>query len=315
MQNWDRALRAFDRTLALDSTFYLAYAHKIDLYRQAAGQTPTLMLDGDSLRLLDPAAAQRGDAAERLRAAQRRAYALAVRDARAWIAAAPSANAYQSLAILYFTQGRADSAAEVLRESLARPETRGAHTPFQLVYAESKSDPVAGTALAAGGASRARLHGLEVAGLEQSDRVPVRCRCRRGDDRQSRRRRLARVARVADGPGSGRARVAGGSTHATLAARRAPRGGGSGSQRRAGSFAASVASFERLPRGAGDFLRAPGDGVAVRLVSRDARSAVALAAAGMARRAARPGEIDALAALDARDTASAPRGDPVVPLG
>src|SRR5699024_1811627 len=125
------------RTLALDSTFYLAYAHKIDLYRQASGQTPALMLEGDSLRMVDPVSAQRGEMAERLKTAQRRAYELAVRDARAWVSAAPSPNAYQSLAFLYFSQGRADSAALVLRESLARPETHGAQTVFQLVYAES----------------------------------------------------------------------------------------------------------------------------------------------------------------------------------
>ncbi|HEX7979102.1 MAG TPA: protein kinase, partial [Gemmatimonadaceae bacterium] len=34
VQNWTRALRAFERTLDRDSTFYLAYSHKIDIYRQ-----------------------------------------------------------------------------------------------------------------------------------------------------------------------------------------------------------------------------------------------------------------------------------------
>jgi eukaryotic-like serine/threonine-protein kinase len=304
VQNWDRALHAFDRTLTLDSTFYLAYAHKIDLYRQAAGQTPTLMLDGDSLRLLDPAAVQRGDMAERLKAAQRRAYELAVRDARAWIAAAPSSNAYQSLAILYFTQGRADSAAAVLRESLARPETRGAHTPFQLVYAESKSDPVTAMRSLREALRAPDLHGLELQGsnnlieyLFGAGAAAAMTGSLTVVDS------LASLAsRTVQAPGGlglredPRTRLW--PLGVRLAAGLPPRG-------LAPAFAASLASFERLPRGGGDFLRA--QAVAALYVSylamRDPRSLALL-------RDWRGGqsplsEIEALAALDARDTVAA----------
>jgi serine/threonine-protein kinase len=304
VENWGRALRAFDRTLALDSTYYLAYAHKIDLYRQAAGQVAGLLLEGDSLRLLEPAVAQRPDAAERLRAAQRRAHELAVRDARAWISAAPSASAYQSLAILYFTQGNADSAAIVLRESLARPETHAAHTPFQLVYAESKRDPIVALQSLRLALRTPDVHGLELQGSNNLIEYLF---------------------------GAGAAAAMTGSltdvdSLASLATRtvHAPLGLGLEEDPRtrlwplgvrlaaglpprsiAPAFAAALTRFERLPHGAGDFLRA--QAVAALYVSyltmRDPRSLALL-------REWRPGqpplsEVDALAALDAHDTTAA----------
>jgi len=304
VENWNTALRAFDRTLALDSTFYLAYAHKIDLYRQAAGQTPLLMLDGDTLRLLEPATAQRGDEAERLKAAQRRAYELAVRDARAWIAAAPSSNAYQSLALLYFTRGHADSAAGVLRQALAHRETHDAHTAFQLVYAESKSDPLAALRSLRQALRAPDVHGLELQGSNNLIEY------------------LFGAGAAAAMTGS----LADVDSLASLAARTVEAPGGLGLRedprtrlwplgvrlaaglpaRTVGpALAASIASLERLPKGRGDFLRA--QAVASLYVSylatRDPRSLALL-------RAWRYGqgplsEIDALAALDARDTATA----------
>ncbi|MBW8771322.1 MAG: hypothetical protein JF589_16325 [Gemmatimonadetes bacterium] len=144
VKNWTRALHAFERTLDRDSTFYLAYSHKIDIYRQAAGQTPNLILEGDSLRIVDSATMQRPQSAAQLKAAQQVAYQLALRDARAWISAAPATSAYLQLALIYFGQGHADSAASVLRESMARPETHTAQTPFQIAYADSRVDPRVG---------------------------------------------------------------------------------------------------------------------------------------------------------------------------
>ena len=161
VQNWTRALRAFERTLDLDSTFYLAYAHKIDIYRQAAGQTGNILLEGDSLRVIDPAALQRPPVAAQLKTAQHEAYELALRDARAWIAAAPATSAYVQLALIYFGQGHADSAAAVLRESMTRPETHGAQTPFQIAYADTRVDPRAGLR-----SLRQALRTADVRGLE-----------------------------------------------------------------------------------------------------------------------------------------------------
>ena len=304
VENWGRALRAFERTLALDSTYYLAYAHKIDIYRQSAGQVPTLLLDGDSLRLLDPAAAQRPDVAERLRTAQRRAYELAVRDARAWISAAPSASAYQSLAILYFTQGNADSAAIVLRESLGRPETRAAQAPFQIVYAESKHDPIVALRSLRQALSAPDMHGLALQGSNNLIEYLFGAGAA-----------AAMTGSLADVDSL--AAIAARTVHPPLGLglREDPRtrlwplgvrlAAGLPPRSLAPALAASLASFERLPRGAGDFLRA--QAVAALYVSyltmRDPRSLALL----RAWRAGQPplSEVDALAALDAHDTTAA----------
>ena len=304
IDNWNRALRAFERTLALDSTYYLAYAHKIDIYRQAAGQTALLMLEGDSLHLVDPAAAQRGETAERLRAAQRRAYELAVRDARAWITAAPSSNAYQSLAILYLTQGHADSAATVLRESLARPETHDGQTVFQLVYAESKSDPVAALQ-----SLRRALRAPDMRALGQQGSNNLIESLLGAGAAAAMTGSLADVDSLAS--------VASRTVHAPggLGLREDPRtrlwplgvrlAAGLPARIVAPAFAASLANFERLPKGGGDFLRAQAAAALYvsYLATRDPRSLALL----RGWRAGQPAlsEIDALAALDARDTAAA----------
>ena len=161
--NWNKALRAFARTLALDSTFYLAYSHKVDLYRWAAGQADGLMLDGDSLRLLD-ATVRRALGAERLERAREDARQRAMTDARAWIRADPSPNAYVQLVWLHAGTGRYDSAAATLREAMARPETREAKTPFILAWILSRIDPPAAyaelrQALASASADELRAQG------------------------------------------------------------------------------------------------------------------------------------------------------------
>ena len=111
-------------------------------------------------------------------------------------------------------------------QSLARPETHAAQTPFQLVYAESQTRSDRRAAIAARGASRARHAWARAAGLEQPDRVSVRSRRCGGDDRQPLRRRFAGVDRRPHGASASRSRAEGGSAHATLAAWRPARGRG-----------------------------------------------------------------------------------------
>ena len=302
--NWTRALRAFNRTLALDSTFFLAYAHKIDLYRQAAGQVPGLLLEGDSLRLLDPAALQRPATADQLRAAQRRAYDLAVAEARAWVAAAPSTTAYQSLAVLYFTRGHPDSAAAVMREAMARRESRGPQTPFLLAYAETGSDPLAGVRLL-----RDAIRTADVTGLRQNGSGALIEYLFGAGSAAALTGRLgladslsALAARTVDPPdGLGisedpRTRLW--SVGVRLAA-------GIPQRTVASELSAQLATLERLPRGAGDYLRA--QTVPVLYVSylgnRDART---LAQLRKWRGTNAPfAELDALEALDASDTTAA----------
>ena len=120
-----RALRAFNRTLALDSTFHLAYSHKIVMYNSAGQVNSGLMLAGDSLYVLPDSAARRAFGAERFAAAKVQARALAVRDALHWVEVDPDAQqSHVALADTYTAAGFPDSAAMVLERALARPRLR-----------------------------------------------------------------------------------------------------------------------------------------------------------------------------------------------
>jgi serine/threonine-protein kinase len=88
--NWSRALRAFDRTLRLDSSFHLAYSHKLDIYRVAADPSSPVVLDGDSLRYAGGDLARLG-ADPAVRQTRRRAADLATREARSWARGRPGA--------------------------------------------------------------------------------------------------------------------------------------------------------------------------------------------------------------------------------
>ena len=225
-------------------------------------------------------------------------------DARAWISAAPSSNAYQSLALLYFRQGHADSAAVVLREALARPETHDAHTAFQLVYAESKSDP-----LGAMRSLRQALRAPDLHGLEQQGSNNLIEYLFGAGAAAAMTGSLAEVDSLASLAASTVHMPPGLGPREDPRARLWPLGvrlaSGLPSRPIAPLLAASLASFERLPKRGGDFMRA--QAVATLYVSylstRDPRSLALL----RDWRAGQPplSEIDALVALDARDTVAA----------
>jgi serine/threonine-protein kinase len=310
--NWTRALRAFNRTLALDSTFYLAYSHKLDVYRQAAGQVNNLLLAGDSLVLLDAADVRKPGEAARLAAAQRRALEQAKHDARAWIQAAPATSAYQALAILYWTQSEPDSAAAVLRESMAAPGAHGPQTPFQLVFMQALSDPVGAARLLSSTLRTVDAARLELEG--SSNLIEYLVGAGASAELTGRLGLVDSVAALAaktvHTPGiPGLAedpRLELWSVAAKIAAGVPPRV-------TSAPLAASIATFERLPRGRGDYLR--GQAVAALyvayLASRDART---LALVREWRGAQFPfQELDALAALDAHDTTAALRAVKLFP--
>ena len=142
--NWTRAFRAFQRTLAIDSTYYLAYAHTMDALRQASGQVPGLMLEGDSLFLVDSVARARPEVAARLTASRERAFRRAVEIGRTWTRAAPSPMAYRTLFYVYVGNRMADSGVAILRESAARPESRSPRVPFMIAAAQSLASPDSG---------------------------------------------------------------------------------------------------------------------------------------------------------------------------
>ena len=310
--NWTRALRAFNRTIALDSTFYLAYSHKIDVYRQAAGQVPTLLLEGDSLRLLDTAIARRPAGMAQLAASQRRAFDLASHDARAWVQSAPSVAAYQSLAILYRTRGHPDSAVAVLRESLNRPDTHGPQTPFQLAFMQTIVDPIAATRVLRDALRTTDERRLAVEGsanlieylLGAGAAAAITGNLTMVDSVASLAARTVRPPSALELREDPRPRLW--SIGVKLAAGVPPRTVNAPLQ-------ASLATVARTPKGTGDYLRAQSVATlyVAYLATRDART---LALLREWRGSQLPyQELDALAALDARDTTAAARAVKLFP--
>ncbi len=118
------ALRAFDRTLALDSSFHLAYAHKLQIYQSAATRGVPFMLDGDSLLQLTPGSPLAADTA-RIRAARRLASSLTIREARRWADSDPdAAQAHLAVAQAYATAQDYPAAAAAIRHAMQLPRVR-----------------------------------------------------------------------------------------------------------------------------------------------------------------------------------------------
>jgi serine/threonine-protein kinase len=122
-----RSLRGFHRTLAIDSTFHLAYSHLVQLYNNASSPQSNLVIANDSAFFTS---ARTGDTtspagvlAQRQRAeARRRGVAIS----QAWMRADPqSAQPVVQLAQSYDAAGQRDSAFAVLRGALARPISQG----------------------------------------------------------------------------------------------------------------------------------------------------------------------------------------------
>lgn len=131
--NWTLALRAFDRALALDSTFHLAYAHKLLIY-QAAGTdgTPLIVVDDSVLTFAGDTAARRYGTG-RIAEARRRIRATAVAQGRQWVATdvrAPAA--YSALADAYVAAGDFSQAALTLQQALAHPGVGTADMAFRV---------------------------------------------------------------------------------------------------------------------------------------------------------------------------------------
>ena len=122
--NWAASLKAFNRTLELDSTFHLAYSHKLDLYRQASNGGSQMILDGDSLLYVGGERARADFGADRISAARARARELAIAEARAWSRTDPVPQAYLILVSMYMESDQFDSALVVLEDAFRRPGGR-----------------------------------------------------------------------------------------------------------------------------------------------------------------------------------------------
>ena len=132
-RKWTRSLRAFNRTLALDSTFHLAYAHKLQLYQIGGSNGAPLVVLGDSVHLIPSDSAARSVGADRVRAARASAREMALLQAKHWRYLNPDApQAHTAVVDGYAAAGHYDSAAFALRQTMVRSDVRRADMPYLL---------------------------------------------------------------------------------------------------------------------------------------------------------------------------------------
>lgn len=118
-----RALRDFNRTLAIDSTYHLAYAHLVELYTGAATGS-RLLISGDSaLLVVDSTDVRRLGGAVAIQKLRGEAGMRGVQIAQAWARAdRDSPQPILQLSDSYFAVDLPDSAIAVLANALNRPE-------------------------------------------------------------------------------------------------------------------------------------------------------------------------------------------------
>ena len=136
-RKWTRSLRAFDRTLALDSTFHLAYAHKLSMYQIGGTNGSPLIVLGDSVVAIPNDSVARRIGVERVQSARARARELAVVQAKHWRYLDPdAAQAHTAVVDGYSAAGQFDSAASALRQTMERPEVRTPDMAYSLAALE-----------------------------------------------------------------------------------------------------------------------------------------------------------------------------------
>jgi eukaryotic-like serine/threonine-protein kinase len=145
-ENITRALRGFRKTLAIDSTYHLAYSHLVQLYNQGAAAGSGMVIMNDSALFLDSAVVRRLGAAriEQLQAGARRD---GIEIARAWTRADDeSSQASFQLAQSFASAGQPDSAIAALKESLRKPRSGAALTRLALLQFQDAAGDSSGTA-------------------------------------------------------------------------------------------------------------------------------------------------------------------------
>ena len=136
------ALRAFNRAIALDSSFHLAYAHVIDIYQRMGAPNFAWILDGDSIRFFASEDAARKFGKAPIQRARDRSRELAIQTALHWVnedaAAAP---AYQGLADAYAYARRYNEAVATLQRAMRQPSTRNADFPYRIAAYQLATQP------------------------------------------------------------------------------------------------------------------------------------------------------------------------------
>lgn len=118
-RNFTRSLRGFNRTLAIDSTYHLAYSHLVQLYNASNGG----LVMGDSVIIPDSATVARMGR-ERIEALRVEANRKGIEVARAWAHADDqSIQGYYQLAQSFAAARQIDSGITALKQALARPRS------------------------------------------------------------------------------------------------------------------------------------------------------------------------------------------------
>jgi tetratricopeptide (TPR) repeat protein len=125
------ARRAFDRALANDSSFHLAYQHRIDIYSRLALRDVPWILDSDTIRFVHDTTRVRDSA--RVSASRARASEIAVQTALRWVDNAPAAApAYAALADAYAAAGKYAEAIATAERAMQGRTTWSTDIPYRL---------------------------------------------------------------------------------------------------------------------------------------------------------------------------------------
>jgi eukaryotic-like serine/threonine-protein kinase len=136
-RKWTRALRAFNRTLTLDSTFHLAYAHKLSMYQLGGTNGSPMIVVGDSVILIPNDSVARAVGAQRVQAARVQARDMAVVQAKHWRYLDPDApQAHTAVVDGYAAAGYFDSAVTALRQTMQQPDVRTPDMAYSLAALE-----------------------------------------------------------------------------------------------------------------------------------------------------------------------------------
>ena len=138
--NWTRSLRAFNRTLALDSSFHLAYPHTLQIYNMSATRGQGIIVVGDSVIGFESPAASEAYGRVRIQAARKMASVRAVQDARHWVETDPDAHeAHLALADAQVASNDPAAAVAGLRLAMSRPAVRSPMLPYRIATLELAS--------------------------------------------------------------------------------------------------------------------------------------------------------------------------------
>lgn len=145
VKRYTRAMRGFERAIALDSTFHLAYSHLLGIYNYGMSEQYGVLIAGDSMLL----ASSVPDSTRRrtlLNSAQQRALTFA----RGWVRQdEDAAQSWEALTDAFVAAQQYDSVVATIERVSRRPQVYSAALAYRLpiVYAFNDQIPEARTAL------------------------------------------------------------------------------------------------------------------------------------------------------------------------